>query len=603
MQDLSEQIRQAPQEAGVYQYFDENSRLLYVGKAKSLKKRVKSYFSFTPRLAPNPKNSLRIQQMISQTRAVKFIVTESENDALVLENSLIKQLKPKYNILLRDDKTYPYIYYDAKDPFARLAITRKVIRRAGIKYFGPFVSGAQEILNAIYDNFALVQKSSCIRGKKACLYAQLGKCHAPCEGKISAGDYKRILDAAIEHVERTDLLLERLEAKMQAYAAALAYEEAQKVKESIEAIKRSKSASSLDLASLEDFDVFCVESYGESACGVRFFVRRGRLAGADFKKFKFAFGFDKDEAYKRFFLSSFSSALPFIPAKIYIKDDFLERESIEEWLKKAHGKSVSLLVPKRGDKKRITDLAQKNAQEILRLEKPSGTDEIKRYFALEAAPERIECFDNSHLLGQSRVGAMVVFEGGKEARQDYRLYILQGRDEYSQMKELLTRRANAFLKNPPPDLWLIDGGQTLCALAESILQSVGVSLPVFAIAKEKLDFKAHRAKGAARDILHYGGREFRLSPTDERLQFFQRIRDEAHRAAITFHRKRKLKADMELEFLKAHGIGAAKLKRLVDFFGSFEEIRRASLEDLSLALNQKDAQQLVKILRSGQQKD
>lgn len=597
---MEEKLRTLPNESGVYQYYDEFGKLLYVGKAKVLKNRVKSYFQFTPKLTPNPRLGPRIYKMISETFDLKIIVTDSESDALILENSLIKQLKPKYNILLRDDKTYPYIYIDSNDEFPRFDITRKVIKGRGIKYFGPFTSGSRDILNAVYDIFPLVQKKSCVKGGKACLFHQIHKCHAPCEGKISQEEYQKILDEATDYIEDKQKILKKLEEKMFAYSEDMNFEEAGKLRDMMVKIKASVVNSSVDLATTDNFDVFAIAHTEKRACSVRMFIRHGKIISSISNQFKYDFGFDLDEAYKRSFFASFSKDMPVISTKIYLKENFEDSKSVKEWLDKSFDKKFELITPERGSKKKIVDLAFKNAEELLKLDssKTMIEDSIKEFFDLTLTPNRVETFDNSHLGGEYTVGAMVVSESGKFSKGDFRHYNLESKDEYSQMRELLVRRVESFEKNSPPDLWIIDGGETLRRLAVDILESVGVAIDVVAIAKEKIDAKAHRAKGSARDVLHYNGNEYRLNTADPKLHFFQKNRDESHRFVIEFHRKQKRKGDMAIKLTDIKGIGEAKVKRLIDYFGTFEEIKKASLQDLSTVLNSTDGQKILEFFKS-----
>jgi excinuclease ABC subunit C len=579
---LKETIRHLPDAPGVYQYLDEKGRLLYVGKAKSLKNRVKSYFSFTPHLAPGPRLGARIARMIGQTHGLEYIVVASESDALILENSLIKQLSPKYNILLRDDKTYPYIYIDLSQDFPRFEITRKVVRGRQIRYFGPFASGGRELLNALYEIFPLVQKKSCAKGKKACLFAQINKCLAPCEGRVTPQDYRKLIDEAIAMINHKRRITKALNEKMMYHAENEQYEEAAKLRDQIQSIEASSIQSGVDLASDAFFDVVAIAQKSGRACAVRLFIREGRVISSSHNFLRFSEGFDLDEAYERAFLAFYGPDAPVTASTVYIAHHFSDEEPVRSWLEQTLGRKVQLIVPQRGEKRQIVDLALKNAEEILGMQKRKEASEeaIAALLGLGSTPTRFEVFDNSHLMGEATVGAMVVYERGEWKRRDFRHYNLTARDEYGQMREMLTRRVEAFEKNPPPDLWVIDGGETLRRLAVDILQSVGVTLPVVAIAKEKLDSKAHRAKGAARDLLHYESELFRLETSDKRLQFFQRLRDEAHRFAITFHRKQKQKKDTQIALLKKKGVGEATLRRLLDVLGSFEAIEAANEAEL-----------------------
>ncbi|MDX4025214.1 excinuclease ABC subunit UvrC [Aliarcobacter skirrowii] len=603
--NLEEKLKQLPNEAGVYQYFDNQGHLLYIGKAKSLKNRVKSYFKFSPTLQASSDLSPRIYKMISETSSLEWIVVPNEHDALILENSLIKQLKPKYNVLLRDDKTYPYIFVNLNEDFPRLEITRKIEKGKNIKYFGPYSSGAKDMLDSIYEIVPLVQKKSCVKGKKACLFFQIGKCLAPCEDKISKEDYKKILDEALSYIYNKSKILTKLKEKMLFYSQNFRFEEALVLRDRIKTIEKSQIKTGIDLTSNDDLDIFAIKSSNKKAVIVRMFIRDGKLASSnyDFMKSNDDVEFDIQEAYKRAIINYYSNDLPIIPKEILVANEIEELDSIEDFLYQKFNKKIKIVNPKIDKKATIVKIALNNCDELLRLEsikqQNSIYSEIKELFSLKNSPNIIESFDNSHLMGQARVGAMVVWNSQIESfdKKSYRHYNLESLDEYSQMRELLMRRVESFDKNSPPDLWLIDGGSTLLNLAFEIVSSIGVNLDIIAISKQKVDAKAYRAKGNAKDILHFiQNKEIKsinLLPSDKRLQFVQRLRDEAHRFAISFHKKQKRKEDKDISFLQIKGIGEAKIKKLLLYFGEFEKIKNATFDELKTVLNQNDAQNIV----------
>ncbi len=597
---LENTVRSLPDTPGVYQYFDAEGRLLYVGKAKSLIRRVKSYFRFTPAFAPSPQAGPRIRKMLEETVSMNYIVVETEHDALILENSLIKQLKPKYNILLRDDKTYPYIYIDRAAPFPRFEITRKVVEGKKIEYFGPFSVGARDILDAIYELFPLVQKASCLRGGKTCLFYQMKQCLGPCEGLVSSKAYAALVDTAKALVADKKKLTKQLEEKMYAYAEQMRFEEAAALRDRIERIGRSEALSNIDLANRDDFDVFAVAHDDSKAAIVRLFVRQGRIVSSAFNTLRIDAAFDRDELYERTLLEFYGNTPPPLIVPILVADDFESRAWIERSLGRVFGKKAHILVPKRGEKRRLVDTARLNAAELLtRHGDRSPWEEtaaaLKNLCSLSRLPVRIEIFDNSHLAGEAPVGAMVVFDEGAFDKKSYRHYHLDARDEYAQMRETLHRRIESFATNPPPDLWIIDGGNALLALARDLLASAGVNLDVIAISKEKIDAKAHRAKGKASDHLHSAAGTFELAPSDKRLQWVQRLRDEAHRFAITFHKKSRDKAASQTRLLELKGISAAKVKKLLSHFGTFEAIYHADEASLASVLNRTDAKKIKSI--------
>jgi len=601
---LIDEIRTLPNEPGVYQYFDAQNRLLYVGKAKILKNRVKSYFKFTPSLAPAEKLSPRISKMISEAVHLEYIVTPSEADALILENSFIKQLKPKYNILLRDDKTYPYIFINLNDDFPRFEITRKVVKGSNIRYFGPYFSGASELLEALYLNFNLVQKKSCIKSKKACLFYQLKRCYAPCEGKISKENYAKIVNEAIAALQNPNLLIARLEELMLNYAKAEDYEQAAATRDKMQTLKNMQTKVEVDLAKLEDFEAYSVACVHDMICAVRFSVQSGKITGVktDIAQAKNAQKDEINEAYKQAILKSFIAEQPIISTKIYVHESFEDSELVEEILNERFGRKFSITCPKIGDKRKICEIATKNAE--VSIEKYLKThdnvllNEIKEYFDLAHTPYVVEAYDNSHLFGEASVGAMVRYEHGEWAKQNYRHMHLSSKNDYDQMKESLTARALRFDKLSPPDLWVIDGGDVLLNLACEILASSGANVDVIAISKEKIDAKAHRAKGEAKDKIYTKNGSFSLSTSDKKLQFFQKMRDESHRFVISFHRKTRQKNDMQRSILKQAGVSEGSIAKLISFYGSFDKISEANLDEVAKITNKSVAEKLA-VLKEG----
>lgn len=607
--NLQEKLQQLPNDAGVYQYFDKNGHLLYIGKAKILKNRVKSYFKFTPKLQPADKLSPRIYKMISEVESCEWIVVPNEHDALILENSLIKQLKPKYNILLRDDKTYPYIFVDFDEDFPRLDITRRIQKSKSIKYFGPYSTGARDMLDSIYEIVPLVQKKSCVKGKKACLFHQIQKCLAPCENKISKEEYAKIVENALEYIYNKTKLISKLNEKMIQYSNDFRFEEAMTLRDRIKTIEKSQIKSGIDLATNEDIDIFAINTNNKKAVIVRMFLRDGKLTSSshDFLKidnFDEEFEFDYQEAYERAIINYYDNEIPLLPKEILIAHELEITNELEEFLHTRFNKKIKLINPKKDKKREIVNIALNNCDELLRIENSKNQtsiyEELKELFNLQMLPYLIESFDNSHMMGQATVGAMIVWNENLNAfdKKAFRHYNLESKDEYSQMKEMLIRRVESFEKNPAPDLWIIDGGETLLKLAFDIVQSVGVNLDIIAIAKEKIDAKAHRAKGNAKDIIHYKTKNgefksFNLLTSDKRLQFVQRQRDEAHRFAITFHKKQKRAQDKQISLLQIKGIGEAKIKKLLLYFGEFEKIRKASFDELKTVLNEKDASTIL----------
>lgn len=592
--ELLQTLKSLPINAGVYQYFDKFGKLLYIGKAKNLKNRVKSYFRFTPSLHASPLLSPRISKMINEVEELRYIIVDTEHDALILENSLIKQLKPKYNILLRDDKTYPYIYINFDEDFPIPEITRKVIKKQNVKYYGPFSSGGREILTSIFDIVPLVQSKSCLRSKKACMFHQIKKCLAPCEGKITSKEYKEIyLNQAIEFIEDRKKLTNALSQKMLEYAENLRFEEAGKLRDVIKIIDNSSLYSNVDLAKLENLDIFYIQNENRKAILINIFVRNGKVISSSNRVINLQKELENSEIYKRILLDFYSSPIPITSSKILVAEDFEDRKLVTEVLSEKFSKKISIITPTTNERKNLIKLAQINAIEVLKNQNSNNILlEIKAMFKLDSIPYKIETFDTSHHHKQSPVASKIVYENFKFKKDEYRHYNLTSTDEYSQMRETLIRRVESFDKISPPDLWLIDGGKAQLNLAKEILESAGIDIDILAISKEKIDAKAHRAKGKANDIIYSLNDKFKLPPSDKKLQFLQKLRDESHRFAIEYHRKQKIKEDKEIDLLNIKGIGKAKVVKLINYFGTFENIKNASFEELSKVLNQNDAKNI-----------
>lgn len=693
MGNLSQKLTSLPSSAGVYQYFDSNGRVLYIGKAKSLKNRVKSYFALSQTLEldtpiPNPKVSLRIASMVRQISNIEILLVNSEQDALILENSLIKQLKPKYNILLRDDKTYPYIAFDLSSDFPTPSISRAKAKQKGVSYFGPFTSGAREIINSLLEMYPLVQKSSCLREKKACLFYQINRCSAPCEGKIDKHSYAKILNEAISLLKSPHKLLAKLKEKMLTLAESRRYEEATIYRDRIKKLQNLQSFSALDLAKDISADVFyfyvdeesnakeskklaslaestsltnstSLANHANSANStiltkpakksqkgilLSLFVRSGKIISIQHEIIPLPENTQDTteihaEIYTQAILSQYASKLPILPSEILLPSiEGLPCELLSDFLHSTQGRKVLLSAPQIGTKAKILALAKQNAKELLARHSQNLSNEnallerVAELANLESIPSRIEVFDTSHHSGRDCVGAMIVYENGEFVKSAYRRYKLEASDEYSQMREMLIRRAKDFATTPPPNMWLIDGGKAQITLAKEVLQSCGLGgggIDTIGIAKEKRESSlsaqnlsmqnlsaqnlanqsaqeainqkilhistrkssksANRAKVAASDTIYTIDESIMLSPSDERLQFLQKLRDEAHRFAITYHRKKKHASTLQSTELKKRNLSQAKIKRLLSLVGSFEAIKNLSDEEIKNLLKKRQA--------------
>jgi len=582
-------IQNLPSVPGVYQYFNLSGKLLYVGKAKNLKNRVKSYWRFSPDFTPNSTQSPRIIKMLEEAERLEYIVVETEEDALILENSLIKQLKPKYNILLRDDKTYPYIYIDESVDYPRFEITRKVIKGKKVTYYGPFPTGGRALLDSLYEVYPLVQKKSCLREGKACLFYQIKKCLAPCEGKVTPEAYTEIITEAKTSIVKRKKLISTLKDKMTNLAMQERYEEAGALRDSIDAISSLTLSSNIDLANELNLDIFAILNGDERGVIVKMFMRGGKIISSAYNYFRHTHIFDENEAYKQALLEFYTIDTPNISKQILTAHTFEDSLQVASTFSTRFNKKIEILTPQRGSKAKLISLALQNCEELLRKKQDNSIIEQKvaDLLDLSSIPYRIETFDNSHMMGVAVVGGMVVWDEGKWDKSSYRRYELHVRDEYGQMKEMLSRRIERFKESPAPDLWILDGGQANLNLAHTLLKDANVNLDVIAIAKEKLDAKAHRAKGAAKDMLYTPNGLLELKPNDKRLHWIQRQRDEAHRYAITYHQNKKRRMDTQISLLNKKGIGKATVKKLIDYFGTFEAIELASAKELEKVINKK----------------
>jgi excinuclease ABC subunit C len=367
------------------------------------------------------------------------------------------------------------------------------------------------------------------------------------------------------------------------------YEEAGAMRDSIEAISSLTLSSNIDLANTMDLDIFAILNGDERGVIVKLFMRGGKIISSAYSYFRHTHIFDENEAYKQALLEFYTIDTPNSCKQILTAHTFEDSEQVAQSLSTRFEKKIEILTPQRGPKAKLISLALQNCEELLRKTQSDTIMEqkIADLFDLSVIPYRIETFDNSHLMGAATVGGMVVWDEDKWDKTAYRRYTLHERDEYGQMKEMLSRRIENFKEQPAPDLWILDGGQANLNLAKTLLKEANVNLDVIAIAKEKLDAKAHRAKGAAKDMLYTTHGVLELKPNDKRLHWIQRQRDEAHRYAITYHQNKKRKEDTQVSLLNKKGIGKATVKKLIDYFGTFEAIENASCEDIEKVTNKK----------------
>ena len=598
--DFEEELKKLPNKPGVYIMHDMQDAILYVGKAVNLKNRVRSYFRENIGRGP------QIDKMVSLIARFEYIVTDSELEALVLENNLIKEHLPKYNTLLKDDKTYPYIKVTVGEEYPRILFSREM-KKDRSRYFGPYTSAAAvkdtiELLNKLY------QLRTCNRSlpkdigqDRPCLNYHIKQCMAPCQGYISKEEYRRQVEQALDFLNGNyGTILKELENKMQEAAANMEFEEAARYRDLLNSVKSVSQKQKITDSVGEDRDVIALAREDKDTVVQVFFVRDGRLIGREHFYMMRGEGCEKGELLGDF-VKQFYAGTPFIPRELMLQYEIPDAELIEDWLGKRKGGRVRLLVPKKGTKEKLVELAAQNAALVLsqdkeRLKREEGrtigaVKEIAALLGLQNA-SRMEAFDISNISGFENVGSMVVFEKGKPKRSDYRKFKIRtvaGPDDYACMREVLTRRFvhgmdeqrklqekeidnefGSFTKFP--DLLLMDGGRGQVNIALAVLDELQIHIPVCGMVKDD----NHRTRG-----LYYNNVEIDIDTRSEGFKLITRIQDEAHRFAIEYHRSLRSKAQVKSVLDDIPGVGPARRKALMRHFKSIEEIKGATVQELT----------------------
>lgn len=607
--DIQEELKKLPGRPGVYIMHDENDHIIYVGKAISLKNRVRQYFQ------SSRNKGVKIEQMVTHIRRFEYIVTDSELEALVLECNLIKEHHPKYNTMLMDDKTYPFIKVTTNEAFPRVMMSRKMLKDKA-QYFGPYTSS-----QAVRDTIDLIHKlyhlRSCNRSlprdigkERPCLNYHIKQCDAPCQGYISQEEYGKAVTQVLRFLNGGyDTVLSELEEKMNDASEALEFEKAIEYRELISSIKKVAQKQKITDSSGEDRDVLAVASEGEDAVVQVFFIRGGRLIGRD----HFYLRISKDESDSEIlnsFVLQYYAGTPFIPAELMLQDEVEDRKLLEEWLSAKRGQKVVLKVPQKGMKEKLVELARENAALVLskdkeRLKREEGRTigAVKEIATLLGLDEiiRMEAFDISNTNGFESVGSMVVYERGRPKRNDYRKFKIKGikgADDYGSMREVLTRRFTHGLKERKentelgkftvfPDLIMMDGGKGQVNVALQVLDELHLDIPVCGMVKDD----HHRTRG-----LYYHNEEIPIDRSSEAFRLITRIQDEAHRFAIEYHRQLRGKGQVHSILDDIEGIGPARRKALMRRYLSLDEIKKASKEELAEipSMNEKAAEAVYK---------
>jgi len=584
---IADYVSRLPQKPGVYRMFDEHKNLLYVGKAKSLKKRVTAYTSYT-------RHPVRLQRMIRATTAMEFVVTDSETEALLLEASLIKRLKPRYNILLRDDKSFPYILV-RKDHAAAQITKHRGKRNIKGDYYGPFASAwaVNRTLDTLQRGFKLRTCSDSIYEARTrpCMLHQIKRCSAPCTGEISIEDYSELIDDAASFLTgKSDSLRQKLQSQMTAASKDLNFEKAAEVRDRLRAMARvNSSQTGVNPTTFSDGDVIGIFTAGGQSCIQVFFFRAGQNWGNS-AYFPRHVKDDTKEQVLDAFIAQFYADKP-IPKHIFVSEDVPSRTLIEDALSERSGKKITVQTPQRGEKKTLVDRAVKNAEEALArkmAETASQTrllDGLKSVFNLDAAPERIEVYDNSHIQGTNAVGAFIVAGLEGFIKREYRTYKIKDEesipgDDYGMMREVFRRRFTRLMKDNTlvwPELVLIDGGKGQLSVVTDTLREIGAleRTTLVAIAKGP-------DRNAGRETFYMNGRaDFTLPPGTPVLYYLQRLRDEAHRFAIGTHRAKRKKEMIKNPLDGIEGIGPGRKKALLAHFGSAKAVKSAAIEELA----------------------
>jgi excinuclease ABC subunit C len=598
--NIKEELKRLPLKPGVYLMKDSKEAIIYVGKACKLKNRVRQYFQ------NSANHTMKIKRMVEKIHSFEYIVTSSELEALILECNLIKTHKPKYNTLLKDDKSYPYIKVTVNEHFPRIIYTREM-KKDKAKYFGPYTNGygAKETIELIRKIWKI---RTCNRNlpkdmgkERPCLNYHINQCDAPCQGKISEEDYrKRIEEVLIFLGGKYESVLNMLKEKMELASEELEFEKAAEIRDQINSINSIAKKQIITNTSMEDQDIIGFAKENDQALIQVFFIRNGKMIGREHFRLDGVQDLS-DKDIMTDYIKQFYSGTPYIPKELILQVEVDDTEIIEDWLSNKRGQKVYLKVPKKGEKSKLVELATKNAaiiliqfgEQIKQKEKRTkgAVLELKELLKLTDTINRVEAYDISNTHGYESVGSMVVFEQGLPKRSDYRKFKIKwikGPNDYASMEEVLTRRFNRALEEQKeileknldvsygkftklPDLILMDGGKGQVNVALKVLSEVELNIPVCGMVKDD----KHNTRG-----LYFNNKEVNIKKNTEAFKLITRIQDEAHRFAIEYHRKLRSKKQIQSILDDIQGVGSVRRKNLITYFGSVEKIKNATIDEL-----------------------
>ena len=602
MFQIEEELKKLPGQPGVYIMHDAKDAIIYVGKAISLKNRVRQYFQ------SSRDKTAKIKQMVSKIARFEYIVTDSELEALVLECNLIKEHRPRYNTMLKDDKTYPYIKVTASEEYPRILFSRQM-KKDKNKYFGPFTSAGAvkdtiELIRKIYRIRACSRKLPQDMGKdRPCLYYHIHQCDAPCQGYISQADYQKSVKQAVWFLNgQYEPVMKYLEEKMRTASETMEFEKAIEYRDLLDSVRKVAQKQKITSQSMEDRDIIAMAKDERDAVVQVFFVRDGKLIGREHFHMNLTGSESKAEILNSF-VKQFYAGTPFVPHEIWVQEELEDAEVIASFLTARRGQKVRFVVPKMGEKERLVELAEKNAKMVLSQDKEKiKREELRTIGAMNqigswiglSGIKRVEAYDISNISGFESVGSMIVYENGRPKRNDYRKFrirTVQGPNDYASMREVLLRRFSHGLEETKkmqaeggdlamgsftrfPDLLMMDGGRGQVNIALEVLRELQLEIPVCGMVKDD----NHRTRG-----LYYQNVEIPIDRHSEGFQLITRIQDEAHRFAIEYHRSLRGKEQVRSVLDDIKGIGPARRKSLMRTFKTIEAVRDASVEELEAA--------------------